>query len=104
MSDFYKAVQEVNDGQLVQELNSAIGDIVQGVNETGKQGKLTLTLTVSRIDSENSVLKVVPDIKAQVPQVMLKAQAMYAHGRQLTLAEINGDEVPTGSSVRLYKL
>lgn len=51
---------------LTDDLTNQLAEVVQGVQDTGKAGALTLTLKVRR--SGPGMLAVEPDVKAKIPQ------------------------------------
>lgn len=64
---FAEVLKEVRDGNLATELAAKMQDLVARVKETGKAGKLQLTLTLAPLN-KGSMLALRDDIKLVLPE------------------------------------
>lgn len=66
-------------GRTHQELSEALYDLTQRVSDTGKKGKLTLTVTVEPVPkSDGKVLQVTDEIKLALPEYDRPASIFYS--------------------------
>lgn len=80
---FAAFVQEQRRGALHTELSDHLADLVHSCVETGKKGKLTLTVTVAPMKgSSDGVLTVTDDVKVAAPKPDARPAIFYAdeHG------------------------
>lgn len=67
---FSDQLSALNKGALDVELTEAMADLVQQVRDTHKKGSISLTITVSMLNSSaDDVMKLTPEIKLNVPKM-----------------------------------
>ncbi|ADE14132.1 conserved hypothetical protein [Nitrosococcus halophilus Nc 4] len=66
---FAYTINQLRYGAAAQELSERLNECVQGARDTGKQAKLTLTLTVKPIGQNSGQYEIREQIKAQVPEL-----------------------------------
>lgn len=60
----------VRRGDFVADVDSAIAEVVQAVQETGKKGAITITLSIERKDTKSgSVISITDKIKQKLPEL-----------------------------------
>ena len=67
MSTFADTIRLLSGGRLDELLLESMREVVAAVHETGKPGKLTLTLTVKPNEERRSVM-ISPDVKTSAPK------------------------------------
>lgn len=96
-------LREQSTGSTHEELGEALHDLIAKVQDTGKKGSLTLTITVGTLKNDAAVLVVEDRIKLKLPEHDRKASLFYPdkHGnltrrdpRQLEFESLR--EVPSG--------
>lgn len=65
---FAAVLQELGRGKTHAELSDALHDLVGRVKDTGKKGTLVLKVTVAPLGNDGSAMKVVDEIKLQLPE------------------------------------
>ena len=71
-------LQEQSSGKTHDELSEALWDLVQGVQDTGKKGTLTLTVIVEPMPkTEGHVLVINDEIKLRLPEFPRDASVAY---------------------------
>lgn len=61
----------------VTELSDGLRELVQKVQDTGKQGSITLTLTVKPLDGDSNVLTVNDEIRVKAPEHSRKGSIAF---------------------------
>lgn len=79
---FAAFVQEQRRGALHTELSEQLADLVHSCVETGKKGKLTLTIAVAPMKGEEGVLTITDDVKVAAPKPDARPAIFFAdeHG------------------------
>lgn len=67
MKPFSDSLRQIRHGACEDELAEKLGELVRAVNETGRQGTLTLQLKVKQMRG-NSALEITDVIKTSVPE------------------------------------
>jgi hypothetical protein len=70
-------IKDYRDGELQAELDEALRTIVHASEETLKQGSVTLTITVSPPDRKSQRVKVLAQVKTNVPRFPPDAQSYF---------------------------
>lgn len=78
MRPFPDILRELSHGQTVSNLTAGLTEVVQAVRETGKIGKITLTVTVEK-NGENSVF-LLGSVKTNAPTLPQSKTAFFATG------------------------
>jgi len=65
---FDAVLRQINHGALVDELTDRLAAVVNGCRETGRAGKITLTLAIKPHGSGNTQAEIVTQIKDQIPE------------------------------------
>lgn len=77
--EFIATLEAMRDGDVVNELQAQLTDIVATVRATGKPGKLSLILTVKPMkNAEPHMLLIGSDIKVTLPKLDKSDTFMYA--------------------------
>lgn len=82
MRAFTDVIRDHRNGRLVAELSERLAKVVSGVEETGKQGTITLKLTIKPSKGEEGAFKVSPSISTGIPEVDLPDALFFSdeHG------------------------
>jgi hypothetical protein len=79
MKPFTSTLSEMRKGELLEELESELTDVVRAVRESGKSGKLTLTIVVKPASKGDvSQLFVDADVKASKPKADRASTLFFA--------------------------
>jgi hypothetical protein len=79
---FAQFLQEARKGGLHTELSDELADLVHACVETGKKGKLALTVTVVPAKDEDGTVQITDDVKVTVPKPDARPSVFFAddHG------------------------
>ena len=76
---FSQQIAHLSKGTLDAELTEALGDLVKAINDHGKKGSITLTLTLKpeSVHGEVKMITVSPDVKVSSPQPQRMSSRMW---------------------------
>lgn len=84
---FHRALKALNHGQTEAELDEAVRELTEAVQKHGKQGTLTLKLTVQPLNQDGyGPVRVVDDISVKAPKANRPVSMLFpdeSHGLQL---------------------
>lgn len=101
---FAQFLQEARKGGLHSELSDELAELVQSCVETGKKGKLVLTVAVVPAKDEDGTVQITDDVKVTVPKPDARPSVFFAddHGNLSRTNPRQGElplrEVPGGKS------
>lgn len=78
-NQFLLAIKELDEGNLLLDLHSAMGEVVAAVQATGKGGKVTLTVKFTTAKNARNVMLLEPSIKTTLPRLEAQSTVMYAN-------------------------
>ena len=78
MSTFADTIRQLSGGRLDELLLESMREVIAGVHNTGKPGKLTLILTV-KPNEENRTVFIDPDVKTAVPKPNAGASLFFSN-------------------------
>jgi hypothetical protein len=91
-------IGEIENGQFLHEATKAFNDVMEGVNETGKAGKIKITIDV-RPTGKNTV-SVVAAVDEKIPEHTRPVTTFYVDKQgQLTRRDPNQPDLPLRSVV-----
>lgn len=73
---FNEILAEIDSGILLQMLSAAMAQVTNGVQNSGKAGKLTLTLTIK--PNKGNAVFVSSDIKKHIPEIGVETASFFA--------------------------
>ena len=95
---FVDTMREVRSGQVLQELDDKLQQLVQAVQSTGGGGKLTITIDVKPMKGSTEAVIVTDDIKLKAPEIKSQGTVMFptpegnlsrAHPKQMELPTVS---------------
>lgn len=83
MAEFSNAVKLLAKGQVETELSTLLKALVAAVRDTGKSGKLSLTLDIAKDKRDQRLLRFSTDIKIKMPEIPPPATFFSCHENRL---------------------
>lgn len=77
---FTQVLARLEKGQLLSDLDAALKEVNAAVEETGKQGEITLKLKVSQTPSMENVVTVSPELTSKPPKLPRKPASFFKDG------------------------
>lgn len=74
---FMSTLNSMDYGVTPEELSDELAEVVQAVRDTGKQGTVTLKLTIKPESISNGQVSITPEVKANAPQMPRDKALMY---------------------------
>lgn len=68
LRSFLATLADLRKGRCADEAAKQYGDLVEAVKETGKAGKITVTLTVQPLGKDGSMQQVLDEVKLTMPK------------------------------------
>lgn len=76
-NQFFRLLRVLDEGNLPVDLHTAIGGLVQAVKNTGKGGKLTITIAVKPTKGNSERVLFDPTLKVTEPKIETSTTLMY---------------------------
>jgi len=87
LSEFTSTISGINQGHTETELSLRLKELVSAVSETGKKGKLVLTLVIERNKKNERLMEVTAEVKASIPTPPPPSAAFLLHAGELIALE-----------------
>lgn len=78
---FLSTIQNIREGALADQLTEELHDVLEGVEETGKAGSITLTLKIK--PNGESAVTIEPSVAAKVPKPTVGSALFFVSGGNL---------------------
>lgn len=91
---FLVALQKSLRPEVLDEAGERLAEVINAVNDLGKKGSLTLTITLDPYERVARAVEVTGVVKAKPPQPKPVARVAYGHGGQLHRNDPMQDELP----------
>ncbi len=87
MAEFTETLVKLNAGQVETDLSLHLKACITAVRDTGKQGKITLTITIDQDKKNERLISFTPDVKVKLPEPKRQASHFVLHDDTLISLE-----------------
>src|SRR5689334_210632 len=87
MAEFSNTLNSLNAGQVETELSLHLKGLIAAVRDTGKSGKITLTLAVEQDKKDARLIRLSTDLNVKMPEQPRPVNIYYVRGNTLIALE-----------------
>jgi hypothetical protein len=99
MAEFTRTLAALNQGRIETDLSMSLKELVAAVRDTGKSGKITVTIEVAKDKTDARLIRISPDVKVKMPEVKPPANHFYLRENRLISIEDSQQQLDLGQPI-----